>query len=408
MADTSQHWVIDFETLINCTVLVAEHYRTEERKVFIVHELQDDITALIAFLEQNKKGKEMHISFNGLSFDSQISEYILNNASVLLFMPPEEFAMMIYTKAQDIISRQNRRDWPEFPEHKLSIKQIDVFKLNHWDNPAKSSSLKWIQYSMDWDNIQEMPIHHSEYIRSREQLDFIVSYCINDVRSTKKIMQLSKEQIALRMTLTKEYGLNLLSASEPRISKELFLTFLSKEMDTPKWELRQLRTSRDIIIIKDLILPYTKFSTPVFQDMLDNFKMISLDARNTKGGFKYSFIYNGVKTDFGLGGVHGCTKAGIYKSENGMTIMSSDVVSYYPNLAIRNKWSPAHLPKEIFCKLYEWFFEERKKLPKTDPKNYVYKIILNSTYGLSNDANSFLYDPEFTMRVSTVALNKHG
>jgi len=32
--------------------------------------------------------------------------------------------------------------------------------------------------------------------------------------------------------------------------------------------------------------------------------------------------------------------------------------------------------------------------------NYVYKIILNSTYGLSNDENSFLYDPEFTMRIT--------
>jgi len=83
-----------------------------------------------------------------------------------------------------------------------------------------------------------------------------------------------------------------------------------------------------------------------------------------------------------------------------MIIMSSDVTSFYPNLAIRNKWSPAHLDKDIFANKYEWFFEERKKLPKKDPKNYVYKIILNSTYGLSNDENSFLYDPEFTMRIT--------
>jgi hypothetical protein len=80
--------------------------------------------------------------------------------------------------------------------------------------------------------------------------------------------------------------------------------------------------------------------------------------------------------------------------------MSSDVVSFYPNLAIRNNWAPAHLPKEEFSQLYEWFFEERKKIPKSDPKNYVYKIILNSTYGLSNDENSFLYDPQFTMSIT--------
>ena len=40
------------------------------------------------------------------------------------------------------------------------------------------------------------------------------------------------------------------------------------------------------------------------------------------------------------------------------------------------------------------------KIPKSDPKNYVYKIILNSTYGLSGDENSFLYDPKFTMQIT--------
>jgi hypothetical protein len=83
-----------------------------------------------------------------------------------------------------------------------------------------------------------------------------------------------------------------------------------------------------------------------------------------------------------------------------MVIMTSDVTSFYPNLAIRNKWAPAHLPQKEFCDQYEWFFDERKIIPKKDPKNYVYKIILNSTYGLSNDENSFLYDPEFTMRIT--------
>jgi hypothetical protein len=80
--------------------------------------------------------------------------------------------------------------------------------------------------------------------------------------------------------------------------------------------------------------------------------------------------------------------------------MSSDVTSFYPNLAIRNGWAPAHLPKDHFCSLYEWFFEERKKIPKKDPKNYVYKIILNSTYGLSIDPTSFLYDAQFGMQIT--------
>ena len=32
--------------------------------------------------------------------------------------------------------------------------------------------------------------------------------------------------------------------------------------------------------------------------------------------------------------------------------------------------------------------------------NYVYKIVLNSTFGLSNDKNSFFYDPDLCMRIT--------
>jgi DNA polymerase elongation subunit (family B) len=120
----------------------------------------------------------------------------------------------------------------------------------------------------------------------------------------------------------------------------------------------------------------------------------------TKGGLDFKIHYKGMDTVYGLGGIHGAAKPGVYEAQPGWTIMTSDVTSFYPNLAIRNGFYPEHLPKKEFLELYEWFFEERKKIPKKDPKNYVYKIILNSTYGLSNDENSFLYDPKMTMQIT--------
>ena len=56
-------------------------------------------------------------------------------------------------------------------------------------------------------------------------------------------------------------------------------------------------------------------------------------------------------------------------------------ISFYPNLMIRNNLHPAHLPKNIFCNLYEGFFNQRRQIPKSDPKNYILKILLNATYG---------------------------
>jgi hypothetical protein len=394
------HWVMDYETLCNLFCGVFKHYKTEETKIFVIHKSKDDRKSFIDFLNQNIKNKEYHISFNGLEFDSQISHWFIDNQETILKTPIDELIKLIYNEAQDTIKRSNNKEFSKYPEWKMLISQIDVFKLNHWDNPAKRSSLKWIEYTMDWDNILDMPIPHNKEINSVEDINMIIKYCINDVLATKEIYNRSKSLIQLRMQLSKEYNINLFNASEPRISKELFGFYLSKELDIPKYELKKMRTFRSVIKLKNIILPYISFKTAEFKLLLERFKTVELNPLNMKGSFKYSVKYKGVKTNFGLGGVHGANNTGIYKPNEGEIIMSSDVVSFYPNLAIKNQWSPAHLPKKQFSELYEWFFEERKKINKKDPMNYVYKIILNSTYGLSNDKNSFLYDPEFTMRIT--------
>jgi hypothetical protein len=395
-----QHYVMDYETLSNCFVAIFQGVKSDDYEVFVVHDLQNDIDELIQFLENNILLDEWHISFNGLGFDSQITEYILRSQDQLREMGGCEIAEWLYGKAQNIISSQDEGRFLEFSPKDLQINQIDVFKLNHWDNPAKRSSLKWIQYTMDWANIKDMPIHHASEITTFEQIEEIITYCKNDVSSTKQIMQLSKKHIELRKSLTDEYNINLFSASEPKISKELFAHFLSNKTGIKKYDLKQLRTKRDQIVVNDIILDSIKFKTATFQKLLSKFREVIIDPNETKGGFKYSVQYRGVKTDFGLGGIHGARRGKVYESNEEMIIMTSDVTSFYPNLAIRNKWSPAHLPKEEFCEQYEWFFDERKKISKKDIRNYVYKIILNSTYGLSNDKNSFLYDPEFTMRIT--------
>jgi len=397
---TMNHWIMDYETLSNCFVAVFKHYKTDETHIFSVCKLQNDYDKFIEFLKQNIENREWHISYNGLAFDAQITHNIIKDHENLKLMDAESIAEEIYAYAQSCIERANKKEFQEFPEWHMSIKQIDVFKLNHWDNMAKLSSLKWIQYSMDWDNMVDMPLPHDTNITTKQQLDMIVSYCINDVDSTKEIFNQCKPLIALRKNLTDQYGINLYSASEPRISKELFAYYLGKELGIPKYELKKLRTYRNVIKVKDIILDYIEFATPEFNNLLDKFRTVEINPNFTKGGFKYSVIYKEVKTDFGLGGAHGCNKPGVYESDEDNIIMSSDVASFYPNLAIKNKIAPAHLDKKAFCDLYEWFFTERKKIPKSNPMNYVYKIILNSTYGLSNDKNSFLYDPQFTMFIT--------
>ena len=395
-----KHWVMDYETLSNCFTGVFEHYKTTERKVFVVHDLRNDLDSFISFLKENINNKEWHISYNGLAFDGQITHYILDNYYLWSTLSGNAIANIIYKYAQRCIMRSNAKEFSDYPQWKMQIGQIDVFKLHHWDNPAKRSSLKWIQYSMDWENILDMPIHHETEIKTQEEIDIILEYCINDVRSTKEIYNRSKSQVGLRKELTGTYDINMFSASEPRISKEIFGYYLSRNLNISTRDLKQMRTYRDTIKVKDIILPYVSFTSPEFKLLHERFKSLEIDASKLKGSFKYYIDYKDVKTHFGLGGAHGAASKGVYESTEDMIIMSSDVTSFYPNLAIKNQWSPGHFPKKAFSDQYEWFFEERKKIPKSNPMNYVYKIILNSTFGLSNDVNSFFYDPELCMRIT--------
>ncbi|NBX97377.1 hypothetical protein EBQ81_00730, partial [bacterium] len=393
------HWVMDYETIVNCFIGVFIDYKDSNVKhIFVIHDQRNDFNKLVTFLQKCVTEKQRHISYNGLAFDAQITHWMLKNERMLSKLSTEELLKEIYNYAQSVISRHNTNTFLDFAPFQMKIKQIDLFKMNHWDNKAKMSSLKWIQYSMDWQNVEEMPHKHDEAVTDDHTLTSVIQYCINDVLSTKEILKHSKEQIQLRKTLTEEYGIDLFSASEPRISKELFLHFLHEKLGWEKSEIKQLRTPRDYIVLADCILPYVKFSTPLFNGVLDYFRTKVIIS--TKDKFKYTLDFKGVKVDYGLGGIHGAISSGVYEAKPGWTIMTSDVVSFYPNLAIKNKFHPAHLPKDEFCNLYEWIFEERKKIPKTDPKNYVYKIILNSTYGLTGDENSFLYDPKMTMQIT--------
>ena len=208
-----KRWVMDYETLINCFVAVFTEYKTSETKIFVVHELKNQYDELLSFLNDNKLNEEYHISYNGLNFDSQITEFLLRDGEELSGLDPETIAHSIYLKAQRTIELSNAGEFPEYPERALQIPQLDIFRLNHWDNPAKRSSLKWIEFSMDWNNVRDMPIHHSTYVKSYDEIDTITKYCVNDVAATKQIMNLRKEQIMLRKALSEEYNINLLSAS---------------------------------------------------------------------------------------------------------------------------------------------------------------------------------------------------
>jgi len=392
-------YIYDYETVVNC--FIACFVNAQNSNDIVIFEVSDEINQIkefISFLEQAIEKKTFLVSYNGLKFDNQVSRHILNNKTELLSLTSKDVYSYIYKGAQEIIKRSRDREFPMYHPNGNEFKECDILAINNYDNPAKMSSLKWLQYSMDWHNVEDMSKSFNKPHTSQDIL-LLKSYCINDCMSTKNLFIQNKSEILLRQNLSKHFNLPLDNHSEPKLAKSIFLKLLAEKMNISQIQLKQMKTYRKKIKLSEVILPYISFKTPVLKGTLSTFKRLVLDGENLKGSFKEEVTYRGLTLSFALGGIHGAKK-GIYKSCKDFIIKSFDVTSYYPNLAIRNKWAPAHIPKEAFCEIYESFFEDRKLYPKSNPLNYVYKILLNATYGLSNEDNSFLKDSLFTMQIT--------
>lgn len=394
------HWVHDYETLSNCFTAVFEDYKSDKQRIFVIGHQRNDLPRILEFFKSNIRLKERHISFNGLVFDAQITEYIIRNRKHLLSRSGEEVAKLIYMKAQDCIDKSNKNEYQTYSPWSLSIKQIDVYKMNGWDREGRRASLKWIQYTTDWHNVQDMPIDHTDSVTTEEQLREVLKYNINDVQSLKYIlMEKCYTMLELRSELSRNFNVDLLSQPEQGVSKQAFLHYMSERMGIEKKVLKRMRTRRNQIFVKKILLPYLRYKTKDFQKMLIRFQHLVVNGRKTRGAFEYIIRYRGINTKLALGGLHGARK-GVFESNEDMMIKTSDVVSYYPNLVIRNNWSPAHLNANKFCELYEGFFDTRKSIPKKNPWNYFYKILLNATFGLSLEPHNSMYDPQLGMAIT--------
>jgi len=397
------HWVMDFETLSNCFIGVFEAVNSEKTRTFVIHESKNDLQEFLTFLKVNIAFDEWHVSYNGISFDSQITEHILKNANYLSLMKGQDVAKWIYGKAQDTIEKSRNNEYSDFPEWKLSIQQIDVFKINHWDNQAKKSSLKWIQFSMDYPTIQDMPISHTECVTS-DQIPMIIDYCINDVKSTKKILHLSKPLLNVRTTIKNKYGLNCYNYSNTKLGSELLLKLYCDATGKNPFEVKKYRTYRDSIDIGKILFPYFKFQSAPFISFFEMLKTKII--YNTKNDFEYTAQFKGFTFYYGSGGIHQCIKSGVYKADDEFIIKDLDVASLYPSIACVNEMYPEHLGKEFF-KVYKNDLVDvrlaEKVKPKADKDMAIiegFKEASNAAFGNSNSEYSWLFDSSYAMETT--------
>lgn len=372
--------VYDIETLFNCFVCVCMDVKTMEKRVFVIHKCRNDFKELVQYI----KALRGMVGFNNVGFDYPVLHPYLSEPEKYQDWNGDRLSKSIYKRAQKIIESEER-DW-----NKPIIEQRDLFLIWHFNNKARSTSLKWLQVCMGWKNVQEMPIEHSEKVTA-EQIPTIIEYCTNDVESTFEFYNRSFSRINLRKNLSEKYGVNMGNYSDNKIGEEIFLRGISKKTGDSLKTLKQGRTFRPKLNVKDLLLDLD-FSTKEFREVYNRYKEMVLTA--TKKEESISCVVDGMVYEFGFGGLHACRGNGVYQN-----ITSADVKSYYPNLAIGLRLSPKHLGNS-FCEVYKELYEQRKLYKKGTDENEAIKLALNGIFGQSNAEWSPFYDPAFTMSVT--------
>jgi len=314
-----------------------------------------------------------------------------------LYRNPACSSLEIRNYAMLITGDNERR--PDVPEWKLRIPQLDLFKINHFDNKNRRTGLKWCEFMLDLDNIEDMP---SQGEGSNWE-EMVLSYNMNDVVATKALYLKTLPMIETRRNLTKMYGLNMMNYSNTKIGSELLLDLYCKKTRRNKNDVKSLRTYRKVILGKDVVFSYISFKSNEFNYILDYFK--NLTVVSTKKEEEVIVKYNNFEYVYGKGGIHGSLNNCIIESDENYSIIDADVSSLYPSIAIVNNLYPKHLGPE-FYEVYKndivdvRLTEKRKKEKGNKAIVDGFKEAANASYGNSNSEFSWLYDPLYTMKTT--------
>jgi len=389
-------FVYDIETYVNVFTLAVEHADAPIRWAFEISDWRDDSRQIIEFLTHLKELDARMVGFNSLGFDYPVLHTLIRQGKAT--------AQNLYDKAQAIIGSQDDEGrWNHMVyESDRLVTQIDLFKIHHFDNRARSTSLKVLEFNMRADSVQDLPFPFGTVL-TREQAEVLKQYNAHDVAQTKRFYHETRPMIAFREELCSKYpGRDWLNFNDTKIGKDYFIMKLEEAGVAcydfgPKGRTPR-QTKRPQIHLKDAILPWITFEQPEFQRVLEWLKAQTITE--TKGVFTDLVArVNGFDFVFGTGGIHGSVENEIVESSDTCIIESVDVSSMYPNIAIKNRFYPEHLG-EVFCDIYQYLYDERKKYPKGTAENAMLKLALNGTFGDSNNQFSVFYDPLLTMRIT--------
>lgn len=322
-------WIYDLECYAQLFSATFIDKNSDETKVFYIYKDIDQRKELFDFL--NNEVSKL-VGYNVLNYDSQLIEF--------LYRYPNATTKELRNYSDTIVNGENRQ--PDIPEYKLRIPHLDLYKIHHFDNKNRRTGLKWIEFMLDLENIEDLP---SDGI-GNDWLSMTLQYNKNDVIATKALYEKSRKLIDLRKSLSQKYGLNFTNASNSKIGSELCLHLYCQATGKLKNDIRSLRTVRNGVEGKDVIFDYINFDSLEFNEVLRKFS--STIIYNTKGDLEFSTTYKGFQFDYGAGGIHGSLHNRLVEIDDNTVMIDADVASLYPSIACVNKLYPEHLGEEFY------------------------------------------------------------
>lgn len=307
-------WIFDVETYPNYFCVTFLHLEKDEKVIFEIDDdvFSDDVEKVYDDICKFMKNK-WFIGYNNLTFDNIIMNYIIKERPT---------ANQIFIFSQELIKRDFNELYESIKKYKYNndYNSIDLMRLLF--SKALRVGLKELEVTMNYPNVQELPYPFDTYLTSEKKKE-VLEYNLNDCQATKQLCIICLPAIQLRKAIKDEFNLDCFSKDGVRTGVDLLLKLYCEETGDDIKKVRELRTYRPSIKLKDIISDKVKFNSKEFNTLLDTLKATTI--RGTKGVLDYKVLYGGVLHVYGTGGIHSKDNAGIVQPKEDEIYMDADV-----------------------------------------------------------------------------------
>ena len=213
-------FIYDIETYANLFSVCVVHAPTRTRWIFEVSPRLNQSAQFVEFVYWLRTMGARLFGFNNEAFDWIVCQHLIEIFNKQGYFTAED----AYDKSQSIFNAQDndRFGLMIWPDQRI-VTQGDLFKIHHFDNRARSTSLKKLEINMRSRSVVDLP-YDPHVPLSSDQADEVIVYMCHDVSETLKFYNLSLAQIQFRDDLAMKYpdlG-DVLNFNDTKIGKKFF------------------------------------------------------------------------------------------------------------------------------------------------------------------------------------------